>query len=233
MVNVNTTGDLGKYGVQLPTASSGLKVNIGAEWRDVYSQNTPDEEFATGDLSGQGGAKPGVAGGIISREAFREARLPILEDMPFAKALDVEDGYRYSDYSLGFKTNTYKFGVDWAPTSDVRFRGTFDRAVRAPNVVELFSPQSVALDGNTDPCAGAAVGGLVNGYTAAQCARTGVTRTTVRSHHTELRCAIQRLDRRQSGPAAGNGADFVVRYSVDPVVHSEPAREHRLLQHQD
>jgi outer membrane receptor protein involved in Fe transport len=57
----------------------------------------------------------------------------------------------------------------------VRFRGTFDRAVRAPNVVELFNPQSVALDGNTDPCAGAAAGGLVNGYTAAQCARTGVT----------------------------------------------------------
>lgn len=175
VVNANATGDLGKYGVQLPTASSGLKVNIGAEWRDVYSQNTPDAEFATGDLSGQGGAKPGVAGGIISREGFFEARMPILEDMPFAKALDVETGYRYSDYSLGFKTNTFKFGVDWAPTSDVRFRGTFDRAVRAPNVVELFSPQSVALDGNTDPCAGAAVGGLVNGYTAAQCARTGVT----------------------------------------------------------
>ena len=175
VVNVNATGDLGKYGVQLPTANSGLKVNIGAEWRDVYSQSTPDAEFANGDLSGQGGAKPAIAGGVISREGFMEARMPILEDIRFAKALDVETGYRYSDYSLGFKANTYKFGVDWAPVSDVRFRGTFDRAVRAPNVVELFNPQSVGLDGNTDPCAGAAAGGLVNGYSAAQCARTGVT----------------------------------------------------------
>ena len=169
-VNANATGDFGKYGVQLPTATSGLKVNIGAEWRDVYSENQPDAEFQNGDLAGQGGPVPPIAGGIISREGFIEARMPILEDMPFAKALDVETGYRYSDYSLGFKTNTYKFGVDFAPVSDVRFRGTFQRAVRAPNVVELFSPQSVALDGNTDPCAG-----NTPTYSAAACARTGVT----------------------------------------------------------
>jgi iron complex outermembrane recepter protein len=163
-------GDFGKYGMKLPTASSGLKVNIGAEWRDVYSVNTPDAEFANGDLAGQGGARPGVQGGIISREGFFEARLPLVEDMAFTKALDVETGYRYSNYSLGFKTNTYKFGVDWAPVSDVRFRGSFQRAVRAPNVVELFAPQSVNLDGNTDPCAG-----TTPTYSPAACARTGVT----------------------------------------------------------
>ncbi|HEY6483445.1 MAG TPA: TonB-dependent receptor, partial [Steroidobacteraceae bacterium] len=170
IVNANLTGDLGHYGVQLPSASSGLKVNIGAEYRDVYSQNIPDAEFADGDLSGQGGAKPGVAGGIISREGFFEARMPFIEDAPFTKALDAEIGYRYSDYSLGFKTNTYKFGIDWAPIQDVRFRGTFQRAVRAPNVVELFSPQSVTLDGNTDPCSGP-----TPAFSPAACAKTGVT----------------------------------------------------------
>lgn len=180
VVDANATGDLGKYGVQLPTASSGLKVNVGLEWRDVYSENVPDAEFATGDLSGQGGAKPGVAGGIISREAYVDARLPLIEDMRFAKSLNFETQYRYSDYSEGWRTNTYNFGMDWAPIHDVRFRATFARAVRAPNVVELFSPQSVALDGNTDPCAGPINGGTktnptVNGYSAAQCARTGTT----------------------------------------------------------
>jgi iron complex outermembrane receptor protein len=175
IVHADATGDLGKYGVQLPWASSGLKVNIGAEWKDVYSQNTADEEFADGDLAGQGGAKPSVQGGIVNWDGFAEARMPILEDMPFAKALDVETGYRYSTYQQGWKTNTYKFGVDWAPIQDVRFRGSFQRAVRAPNVIELYSPQSVTLDGNTDPCAGAvSAAGTVNGYTAAQCAKTGV-----------------------------------------------------------
>jgi len=170
IVNANLTGDLGHYGVQLPTATSGLRVNIGAEWRDIFSNNQPDAEFSNGDLAGQGGPKPAVSGGIISRDGFFEARMPILEDLPGAKALDIEGGYRYSSYSLGFKTNTYKLGVDWAPIQDVRFRGTFQRAVRAPNVVELFSPQSVGLDGNTDPCAGA-----TPTFSAAACARTGVT----------------------------------------------------------
>ena len=59
-----------------------------------------------------------------------------------------------SDYSTGFSTDTYKAGLDWAPIDALRFRGSFQRAVRAPNVGELFSSQSVALDGTQDPCAG-------------------------------------------------------------------------------
>jgi len=170
VVDANFTGDLGKYGVQIPTANSGLHVNVGAEWRDSNSFTQPDEEFQTGDLAGQGGATTPVSGVIISREGFVEARLPIFEDKPFAKALDFETGYRYSDYSLGFKTNTYKFGVEFAPIEDVRFRGSFARAVRAPNVGELYAAQSVGLDGTIDPCAGTAPSA-----TLAQCERQGVT----------------------------------------------------------
>jgi iron complex outermembrane recepter protein len=172
VADVNFTGDLGKYGIQSPVASSGLKVNIGGEYRDVKSFTQPDEESQTGDLSGTGGALLPVSGGIISREGFVEARMPLIEDKPFAQSLDVESGYRYSSYDLGFNTNTYKFGVDWSPVHDVRLRGSFARAVRAPNVVELFSPSAVALDGSydSDPCAGAHPAA-----SAAACARTGVT----------------------------------------------------------
>lgn len=173
--DINFTGDLGKYGLQLPTASSGLKVNLGAEYRDVTLETLPDEETQLGDLSGSGGPTPPVSGGIISKEGFIEARMPIMEDMFMAKSLDLETGYRYSSYNIGFKTNTYKFGVEWSPVQDIRLRGSFQRAVRAPNIVELYGPQSVGLDGTKDPCAGAAVGLLVNGYSAAQCARSGVT----------------------------------------------------------
>ncbi len=98
--------------------------------------------------------------------------MPLIEDKPFAQSLDMETGYRYSNYNLGFKTNTYKFGVDWSPVHDVRLRGSFARAVRAPNVVELFTPAAIGIDGtySADPCAGAAPA-----FSAAQCARTGVT----------------------------------------------------------
>ena len=170
--NINLTGDLGKYGVQSPAASSGLKINVGGEYRDVTIFTLPDEELQSGNLSGIGAAIPPVSGGIVSREGFLEARMPLIEDKPFAQSLDVETGYRYSSYNLGFGTNTYKFGVDWSPVHDVRLRGSFARAVRAPNIVELFAPATVALDGtyDSDPCAGA-----TPKFSAAACARTGVT----------------------------------------------------------
>jgi outer membrane receptor protein involved in Fe transport len=174
VVDANVTGDLGKYGVQLPTAGSGLKVNFGAEWRDVTEVTTPDEEFRTGDLAGSGGDIPPTSGGIISREAFVEARMPLIDDQFLAHSLALETGYRYSDYNLGFKTNTYKFGVEWSPISDIRLRGSFQRAVRAPNVTELFLPQVVALDGNADPCAGTAAQLAAKGVTVAQCVAAGV-----------------------------------------------------------
>ncbi|HEV7356848.1 MAG TPA: TonB-dependent receptor [Steroidobacteraceae bacterium] len=174
VVAANFTGDLGMYGVQLPTAGSGLKVNFGAEWRDVTEETTPDEEFRTGDLAGTGGIVPATHGGIISREGFIEARMPLIEDHFLAQSLAVETGYRYSDYNLGFKTNTYKFGVEYSPIKDVRLRASFQRAVRAPNVTELFLPQTVALDGNADPCAGTAAQLAARGVTQAQCIAAGV-----------------------------------------------------------
>jgi iron complex outermembrane recepter protein len=165
-------GDLGKYGIQLPTASSGLQLNLGAEYRDVKSDQLPDEESQTGDLSGGGGDTPPVTGGIIAREGFVEALMPLVEDKPFAQSANVDVGYRYSSYNLGFNTNTYKFAVDWSPVHDVRLRGSFTRAVRAPNIVELFSPDTIGLDGtySSDPCTGAHPQ-----YTLAECEKTGVT----------------------------------------------------------
>src|SRR3546814_10093718 len=66
-------------------------------------------------------------------------------------------------------TDTYKIEAELAPTRDIRLRGGYNRAVRAPNVVELFSPQNVVLVGTFDPCDG------VPDATQAQCALTGVT----------------------------------------------------------
>ena len=169
VVDANVTGDLGKYGVQLPTASSGLKINFGGEWRDVTEVTKPDQEFRTGDLSGSGGPTPPTSGGVISREGFIEARMPLIDDHFLAQSLAVETGYRYSNYNLGFKTNTYKIGLEWQPISELRIRGSFQRAVRAPNVTELFLPNSVGLDGNIDPCAG-----TKPSASQAQCVAAGV-----------------------------------------------------------
>jgi len=169
---LNFNGDLGKYGVQLPWASSGVQVNLGAEYRDARSSVLPDEENQTGDLSGSGGGTPPVSGGLIAREGYAEVAAPLVDDMFLAKQVDADVGYRYSSYNLGFKTNTFKIGLDWQPVRDVRFRGSFARAVRAPNVVELYDPASVDLDPTyaTDPCSG-----THPVYTLAECENTHVT----------------------------------------------------------
>jgi len=165
--------DLGQYGIQLPTAVDGLGIAFGAEYRSEHSELRTDANFQSGDLAGQGAPTLDTVGSFDVRELFAEARLPILQDKPFAQTLSFEVGYRYSDYNLGFDTDTYKFGLDWAPVKDIRFRGSYQRAVRSPNIQELFLRPRVQLDGNTDPCASAA--GDLPEATLEQCARSGIT----------------------------------------------------------
>jgi outer membrane receptor protein involved in Fe transport len=181
IVEGNVVGDLGTYGVKLPTADEGVKLSIGSEYRSEAAAFQPDEESLLGNAAGSGGPSTAVSGGFTVKEAYAEFTAPLADHVPFADTLALDGGFRYSSYSEGFKTNTFKAGLVWAPVNDVKLRTSFDRAVRAPNIGELYSPQAVGLDGSTDPCAGAAVGqttpgtGTVNGNTFAQCARTGVS----------------------------------------------------------
>lgn len=158
------SGDLTKNGIKMPWANDGLKVVFGTEYRRDALTSSPDAEYQSGDLSGIGSPAPPVEAAQHVWELFTEARLPIVRDAPFAKTFDFETGYRYSSYSAGFNTSTYKFGLEWAPVSDVRVRASYNRAVRAPNLQELFQPQHVALDGSDDLC------GTGTALSAAQCA---------------------------------------------------------------
>jgi len=177
IANANFTIDGGEYGIQTPWSDRGIGLNVGAEYRKESLDFLPDLVFQTGDGAGQGGAILPVSGKFDVREAFAELQLPVVSGS-FFEELTFGLGYRYSDYKVAgnhFNTDTYKLSVEFAPIRDVRLRGSYNRAVRAPNVVELFASQVVALGGTVDSCAGAAVGGLVNGFTAAQCAFSGVT----------------------------------------------------------
>ncbi|MDB6158339.1 MAG: TonB-dependent receptor [Gammaproteobacteria bacterium] len=163
------SGDLTSYGVKLPTAEDGLKAVFGSEYRRVTLSTRPDQEYLSGDLAGNGSPIPGVTAGMHVWEAFTEFRMPLVRNMPGVQSLDFETGYRYSNYTTGFSTNTYKFGVEWKPINDVRLRASYNRAVRAPNLQELFRPDIVGLDSGGDSCA------APSNLTAAQCALQGVT----------------------------------------------------------
>ena len=105
------------------------------------------------------------------KEIFGEASIPLVTDKPWVKNLTIAPGYRFSDYSSIGTTDTYKVDLSYQVNDDLRFRYTYNRAVRAPNIVELYSPQSLGLFNGSDPCAGTPK------KSAAACALTGVTAT--------------------------------------------------------
>lgn len=169
VANVNVTADLTQWGVKLPTASTGLALNIGSEYRREEVTLKVDDEFKTGDLTGQGGPTPNVNGGYTVVEGFIEGRLPVLSNKPFVQDLTLNFGYRYASYDVQGNASSYKYGFEWQSIDDVKLRGSYQRAVRAPNVNELFFPSTQQLWSGTDPC-----GGSNPQYTKAQCARTGM-----------------------------------------------------------
>jgi outer membrane receptor protein involved in Fe transport len=156
VASIALTGKLGDYGIKSPWASDGVGVALGAEYRREHLDFQADFLAAAGLITGAGGAAPPVNGGFDVYELFGEARVPLVNDMPFAKSIALELGYRFSNYSSVGNTDTYKVAGDWEVIDGLRLRAGYNRAVRAPDVIELFLPQVVALDGTQDPCAGLA-----------------------------------------------------------------------------
>ena len=154
VVSGSATADLGRYGVRVPAAQLGMQLNVGSEWREEQSAYNPNTQVQQGNVSGLGPPILPVGGELTVREVFSEARLPLAGHRSFAEDLWVEGGFRYSSYSTGFVTDTYKLGFLWAPSHWISLRGSYQRAVRAPDISELYSPQAIASDGTVDPCEG-------------------------------------------------------------------------------
>ncbi len=160
------SGDLG-FG--LPGQET-IQAVFGTEYRSERYDRVADSVYQEGALAGQGGPTPNLKGGYNVSELFMEVSVPLLADVPGFQALTLDAAYRYSDYSTAGETDTYRIGLDWRAVDQVRVRTGYNRAVRAPNIGELYSATQIGLWGGNDPCSGAAPE-----YTAAQCANTGVT----------------------------------------------------------
>lgn len=85
-------------------------------------------------------------------EGFVEFDIPLLAGLPLVEELSLDAAYRYSDYSTAGGTDTWKVGGIWRLDNQFMFRGTFAQAVRAPNISELFLPQTQTFQFISDPC---------------------------------------------------------------------------------
>lgn len=171
VVNASLVGDTGSF-LNLPGGA--VQFAVGAEYREERSRTwldpialgilpvtTPAGAAGTyiGDISANqaldfdASTRVFNSGGTFNvKEAFGELRIPILRDRPFFHELELSGAARYSDYSTIGTTFTWNVNGVYAPVQDVRFRGTYAVAVRAPNISELFNPQQGTVFRPTDPC---------------------------------------------------------------------------------
>ncbi len=126
-------------------------VRGGADYRTEYFKFVPDAAYNANQITANvvnNVALPlAVTGRTWVTEAYAELAIPILNDLPFVKKLEIDPGYRTSDYKTGGSVGTWKIMGDWSMIDEVTFRGGFharepraehQRAVHARG--RLFDP---------------------------------------------------------------------------------------------
>lgn len=129
-----------------------LNLVVGAEWRRERAEDVPDV-LTQGGLNA-GNAQAPIRGSYDVGELFAEIDVPLLRDLPLVRELSVGGAFRYSDYSTVGNTSAYTGRISWSPVESLRLRGQVARAVRAPNIGELFAPGGENFAPVADPCNG-------------------------------------------------------------------------------
>ena len=152
--HLDFTADLSEYGIRIPSATEGLSLNVGYETRNDAVDFKPDEASLSGLLSGFGGASVAIDESVNVDEYFAEVRVPLVQDKRGAADLSIDFGARSSDYSTSGSVTTSKFEIQYAPVRSTRFRASYNNAIRAPSIIELFNPNLVGqITIGEDPCA--------------------------------------------------------------------------------
>lgn len=119
---------------------------LGSYRRNTYEfapdqDLTADSGFAPGaNIEGVVNTLPLGRTAIAVKEFAAQVDIPLIANSPFAEELAIGAAGRVSDYSTVGAVHSYEFDARWRPVEDLLIRGSYQRAVRAPNIAELFSP---------------------------------------------------------------------------------------------
>jgi len=149
-VNAFVTGDTGAF-FNLPGGP--LRFSAGGEYRRETNRFREDPLVASGYTFYNAIAAFDPPSFVV-KEAYGEVQLPLLKDLPLIKELEVDGAGRVANYKGSAGTNwTYNGNVIYKPVQGFGFRGSYARAVRAPNLSELYSPASQNFAPSfLDPC---------------------------------------------------------------------------------
>ncbi|GAA0736863.1 TonB-dependent receptor [Sphingomonas sp. ABOLD] len=188
VVNGSISGSVFNFGL----GAEDVGFALGGEYRKMTSRFIPDTALASGDVIGFNAGDP-TAGSYSAKEVFGELRVPIIAGKPFVHELELNGAARYSDYSLTAVGGVWAYaaGAKWAPVRDFAIRGQYQRAVRAPNVGELFGGQAINFPTAQDPCALATAAS--NATIRNLCIATGVPAAAVGTAGLQLNTQIQSL----------------------------------------
>jgi iron complex outermembrane receptor protein len=160
VVAANITGPI------MELKAGDLQLAAGAEYRKEESSEIYSIDTQAGNTLGN--ALNNTAGDYSVSEAYLEALVPLLADMPGVELLEAQAAVRMGDYSSVGEILSWKAGLVWAPIDEVRVRAVYANATRAPNIGELYQGQNQDFpSGITDPCDG--VDGATTGAVADYC----------------------------------------------------------------
>ncbi|MCC5827479.1 TonB-dependent receptor [Alkalimonas sp.] len=131
----NLDGDLW----QLPAGY--ISYAAGVEHRREQSRSTPSDVQLTGIGPSSMRSEPLIGKYHVS-EAYAELRLPLLDGLPAAERLSLDTAWRTARYNLAGTNHSWSLGLDWMPFETLKVRASRAKAVRAPNINEIFQPQS-------------------------------------------------------------------------------------------
>jgi outer membrane receptor protein involved in Fe transport len=105
------------------------------------------------DVSGLG-AGAARAGQETNTDLYVEALVPLLRDEAAGRLLEFGVGYRRSEYEQAGGADSYKAELEFRSSRSITWRGSFQHAVRAPSVEELYYPEiaSQFVVPIPDPC---------------------------------------------------------------------------------
>jgi outer membrane receptor protein involved in Fe transport len=95
-----------------------------------------------------------IAGAYSVTEGFAETLVPLVKDVPLIRSLDLNAAVRVTHYTTSGTVTTWKAGLSYAMTDDLRFRATRSRDIRAANLSELFTTSRLLFTTVVDPATG-------------------------------------------------------------------------------
>ncbi len=128
-----------------------VSVVLGGEYRKEQAEIIPAASYV--DLSSSVRFQSGLPKSSYDvKELFGEINVPLLHDLPFIRRLEVGGAARISDYNTVGSKVSWSVRGEWAVSRDLRFRGVYSTAIRAPNLKELYSPATAVIFLLQDPC---------------------------------------------------------------------------------